>query len=170
MKKLLLLTICLFSQYWAIAQEEWNLLKSDTSIEQTWVNKKMFQMMSNVKNQQNDASNIAYQNLLKKLEDLVVFSTKNNNASQKIINQSKKYIKNKDLQLLNTYKEAGENISFYVNKGATKNQISELVMLVEPIQNSETVVFILKGSFSLKEIASLAHKMKIPGTQVFDKI
>lgn len=170
MKKILFLSILLFSQLNATAQEEWNLLINDASIEQTSVNVKMFQMMSNVKNQQNDASNIAYQNLLKNLKDLKVFSSKNSSSSQKIITQTKKYIDGKNLQLLNSYNESDEKISFYVNNGATKDRINELVMLVEPKTNSETVAFILKGDFSLKEISTLATKMKIPGKQVFDKL
>lgn len=170
MKKIIVFIAFVVTQFSAFAQEEWNVLKNDSSIEQTLVNKKMFQMMSNVKNQQNDTTNAAYQNLLKKLDDLMVFSSKNGVSSQKIATQAKKYVAAKNLQLLNSYNEAGEKVSFYVNNGATQNQIKELVMLVEPINNSETVAFVLKGEFSLKEISTLATKMKIPGKQVFDQL
>lgn len=170
MKKLALISFLLLFQWSTYSQEEWDALKSDTSIEQTFVNKRMFQMMSNVKNQQNDAENLAYQNLLKKLDDLKVFSSKNSNSSNKIISETQQYIQSKKLQLLNTYNESGEKVSFYVNNGATQNQINELIMLVEGINAPETVAFILKGDFSLKEISTLALKMKIPGKQVFDRL
>ena len=170
MKKIVFISILFLCQWTSFGQEEWDQLKNDASIEQTFVNKRMFQMMSNVKNQQSDAENLAYQNLLKKLDDLMVFSSKNKNSSNKIISETQQYIQSKKLQLLNTYNESGEKVSFYVNNGATLNQINELIMLVEGINTPETVAFILKGDFSLKEISTLALKMKIPGKQVFDRL
>src|SRR5690606_30121421 len=170
MKKIVFISILFLFQLTFFGKEEWDQLKNDASIEQTFVNKRMFQMMSNVKNQQSDAENLAYQNLLKKLDDLMVFSSKNKNSSNKIISETQQYIQSKKLQLLNTYNESGEKVSFYVNNGATQNQINELIMLVEGINTPETVAFILKGDFSLKEISTLALKMKIPGKQVFDRL
>ena len=63
------------------AQDLIESFKNQPNVETVAVNKKMFQMMSNVKMDMNDKENQAYLNLIKKLDDLKLISTKNTTSS-----------------------------------------------------------------------------------------
>lgn len=128
------------------------------------VNKKMFQMMASVKADVKDKETQQYLSLMKKLDNLKVFTTTSTNLSADMKSTADKYVKTAGLEELMRVNDSGKNVRILVKSGATDSQVKELLMFIEdPSKQNETVLMSLTGSFDLSEIAILTDKMKIPG-------
>jgi hypothetical protein len=128
------------------------------------VNKKMFQMMSSVKVDANDKETQQYLELLKKLDNLRVFTTSNTKIASEMKMSADSYSKTAGLEELMRVNDSGKNLRILVNSGATENQVKELLMYSQDLyKENETMLISLTGNFSLSEIYILTDKMKIPG-------
>jgi hypothetical protein len=128
------------------------------------VNKKMFELMSKVKVDASDKETQQYMNLIKKLDNLKVFTTSSTRATNDMKSAAEKYIKTAGLEELMRVNDSGKNIKILVKSGATDSQIKELLMFIEGgSKSNETVLMSLTGNFDLNEISILTDKMRIPG-------
>ncbi|WP_339920879.1 DUF4252 domain-containing protein [uncultured Flavobacterium sp.] len=128
------------------------------------VNKKMFELMSKVKVDASDKETQQYMNLIKKLDNLKVFTTSSTRATNDMRSAAEKYIRTAGLEELMRVNDSGKNIKILVKSGATDSQIKELLMFIEGGSKSdETVLMSLTGNFDLNEISILTDKMRIPG-------
>ena len=128
------------------------------------VNKKMFQMMGSVKMDNKDKDTQQYLNLIKKLDNLKVFTTNSTRVTADMKVTSEKYMKSAGLEELMRVNDNGKNIKISVRSGAKDSQIKELLMFMEgSSKGNETVLMSLTGDFDLNEISVLTDKMKIPG-------
>jgi hypothetical protein len=128
------------------------------------VNKKMFQMMASVKVDANDKETQQYLSLMKKLDNLKVFTTTSTKLSADMKLTADKYVKTAGLEELMRVNDSGKNVRILVKSGSTGTQVKELLMFIEDAsKQNETVLMSLTGSFDLSEIAILTDKMKIPG-------
>jgi hypothetical protein len=124
----------------------------------------MFQMMASVKVDANDKETQQYLSLIKKLDNLKVFTTTSTKLSADMKLTADKYVKTAGLEELMRVNDSGKNVRILVKSGSTDSQVKELLMLIEdPSKQNETVLMSLTGSFDLDEIAILTDKMKIPG-------
>ena len=133
------------------------------------VNKKMFDLMSKVKMDASDKETQQYLSLIKKLDDLKVFTTKSARIEGEMKVVADKYIKTAGLEELMRVNENGRSIKILVKSGASDSQIRELFMFIEGAKNDDTVLMSLKGNFDLNEISVLTNKMKIPGGEDLKK-
>jgi hypothetical protein len=134
------------------------------------VNKKMFQMMGNVKMDSKDKEAQQYLNLVKKLDNLKVFTTESNKTTVEMKAAVEKYIKTAVLEELMRVNDGGKSIKILIRSGAKDTQIKELLMFIEGSgKGSDTVLMSLTGDFDLDEISVLTDKMKIPGGDVLKK-
>jgi alpha-acetolactate decarboxylase len=128
------------------------------------VNKKMFQMMGSVKMDNKDKETQQYLNLVKKLDNLKVFTTNSTRVTADMKATSEKYMKSAGLEELMRVNDNGKNIKISVKSGSNDSQIKELLMFMEgSSKGNETVLMSLTGDFDLNEISVLTDKMKIPG-------
>ena len=128
------------------------------------VNKKMFQMMGSVKMDNKDKETQQYLNLIKKLDNLKVFTTNSTRVTAEMKATSEKYMKSAGLEELMRVNDNGKNIKISVKSGSNDSQIKELLMFMEgSSKGNETVLMSLTGDFDLNEISVLTDKMKIPG-------
>ena len=128
------------------------------------VNKKMFQMMGSVKMDNKDKDTQQYLDLIKKLDNLKVFTTNSTRVTAEMKATSEKYMKSAGLEELMRVNDNGKNIKISVRSGAKDSQIKELLMFMEgSSKGNETVLMSLTGDFDLNEISVLTDKMKIPG-------
>lgn len=127
------------------------------------VNKKMFELMSKVKMDTSDKEAQQYMNLIKKLDNLKVFTTKNDKMEGEMKTAADKYIKTAGLEELMRVNDKGKNIKIMVKSGTKDSQIRELLMFVEGGKGEDTVLMSLTGDFDINEISVLTDKMKIPG-------
>jgi hypothetical protein len=134
------------------------------------VNKKMFQMMGNVKMDSKDKEAQQYLNLVKKLDNLKVFTTESNKTTVEMKAAVEKYIKTAVLEELMRVNDGGKSIKILIRSGVKDTQIKELLMFIEGSgKGSDTVLMSLTGDFDLDEISVLTDKMKIPGGDVLKK-
>lgn len=128
------------------------------------VNKKMFQMMGSVKMDNKDKDTQQYLDLIKKLDNLKVFTTNSTRITADMKATSEKYMKSAGLEELMRVNDNGKNIKVSVRSGAKDSQIKELLMFMEgSSKGNQTVLMSLTGDFDLNEISVLTDKMKIPG-------
>jgi hypothetical protein len=129
------------------------------------VNKKMFEMMSKVKVDAKDKEMQQYMNLLKKLENLKVFTTSNSKLAAEMKATVNSYLKSNPLEELMRVNNDGKTVKIYVKSGANENVVRELLMFVEGsnVKDAGTVVLSLTGNFNLDEISMLTEKMSLPG-------
>ncbi|WP_016988000.1 DUF4252 domain-containing protein [Flavobacterium sp. ACAM 123] len=128
------------------------------------VNKKMFELMSKVKVDASDRETQQYMNLIKKLDNLKVFTTSSVKATTDMKSAAEKYVRTAGLEELMRVNDSGKNIKILVKSGATDSQIKELLMFIEGgSKANETVLMSLTGNFDLNEISILTDKMRIPG-------
>ena len=161
-KKILLTFVFVFvsSPFFAQAFDKFDGQDDVTSI---IVNKKMFELMSKVKVDASDKETQQYLSLIKKLDNLKVFTTKSTRVEGEMRVAADKYIKSAGLEELMRVNENGRNVKILVKSGTTDSQIRELLMFIEGAKNDDTVLMSLTGNFDLNEISILTEKMKIPG-------
>jgi hypothetical protein len=133
-----------------------------TGITSVIVNKKMFELMSNVKIDPKDKDGQRYLGLVKKLESLKVFTTSNGKYAGDMKATVDGYLKSNPLEELMRISDGGKSIKIYVKQGATQ-QVKELLMFIDGAKGDETVLMSLTGNFELDDISMLTERMSLPG-------
>ncbi len=167
MKKLILtLVVVLFTNTF-YAQSVFDKYDNQEDITAVIVTQKMFRMLANVDAKDKEAQR--YLNLIKKLDNLKVFVTKNQKKAADMKVTADKYLKTAGLEELMRVNENGKNVKIYVKSGATDSQVKELLMFIEGGPKEETVLMSLTGLFDLDELSALTDKMKLPGGAELEK-
>ncbi|MEC4114559.1 DUF4252 domain-containing protein [Myroides pelagicus] len=156
------LLLTLFIPINLVAQEAFKEFEKDKQVNNVIVNKKMFEMMSSVKVDQSSKEDKAYFNLISKLDDLRVFSTKNNASKEKMKSAVNSFVSQKELKQYATNNKDNVFIEIYINKNGTATNVSELVLYNQDNAKGETSIMYLKGGFSINEISALTNKMNLP--------
>lgn len=170
MKKSLVLLVFLFGTSPFFAQAAFDVFEGRDEITAISVNKKMFDMMSKVKVDASDKETQIYLNLIRNLEYLKVFTTKNDRLENEMETASQKYAKSNGLVELLQINENRKNIKIMVNAGATNSEIKELVLFVVGDKNEESALMSMKGNFDLNALSVLTNKMRIPGSNELKKV
>ena len=164
MKKFIITIVVALVSNTFFAQTAFDKYDGQDGVTSIVVNKKMFQMMSSVKVDANDKETQQYLSLMKKLDNLKVFTTTSPKLSADMKSTADKYVKTAGLEELMRVNDSGKNVRILVKSGSTDSQVKELLMFIEDAsKQNETVLMSLTGSFDLSEIAILTDKMKIPG-------
>jgi hypothetical protein len=151
------------------AQSAFDKFDGQDDVTSVIVNKKMFEMMSKVKTNASDKAELQYFNLIRKLDNLKVFTTKSTAVSREMKASAEKHVKTAGLEELMHANSNGRSIKILIKSGATGTQIKELLMFIEGAKNDDTVLMSLTGNFDLNEIAVLTDKMRIPGGEDLKK-
>lgn len=169
MKKLIITFVLALMPSLFFAQSAFDKFEKD-GVDAVIVNKKMFELMGNVKMDPKDTNAQQYIKLIKKLDNLKVFSTKNGKIVSEMKSTVDGYLKKYPLDELMRINEGGRTIKIYVKSGATSSQVKELLMFMDGGTTKEsTVLMSLTGNFDLSEIAFLNDYMKIPGGKELKK-
>ena len=164
MKKFLITIVVVLISNAFFAQTAFDKYDGLDGVTSIVVNKKMFQMMASVKVDAKDKETQQYLSLMKKLDNLKVFTTTSTKLSADMKSTADKYVKTAGLEELMRVNDSGKNVRILVKSGSTDSQVKELLMFIEDAsKQNETVLMSLTGSFDLSEIAILTDKMKIPG-------
>jgi hypothetical protein len=164
MKKFIITIVFAFVSNAFFAQTAFDKYDALDGVTSIVVNKKMFQMMASVKVDANDKETQQYLSLMKKLDNLKVFTTTSTKLSADMKSTADKYVKTAGLEELMRVNDSGKNVRILVKSGSTGGQVKELLMFIENGgKENETVLMSLTGDFDLNEISILTDKMKIPG-------
>ncbi|SEF82138.1 DUF4252 domain-containing protein [Flavobacterium urumqiense] len=170
MKKFILTLVVVLVSSPFFAQAAFDKFDGQDDVTSIIVNKKMFDLMSKVKVDASDKETQQYLNLIKKLDNLKVFTTKSTRVENEMRASADKYIKSAGLEELMRVNDGGKNIKILVKSGAKDSQIRELLMFIEGAKNDDTVLMSLTGDFDLSEISILTDKMRIPGGDDLKKV
>ena len=162
MKKLIITLVLVLMPALFFGQSMFDKFEDKVEIESIIVNKKMFELMGNVKADPKDKNMQQYLDLIKKLDMLKVFTTSNAKYTAEMKSTVDAYLKKFPLEELMRINEGGRNIKIYVKSGATSSQVKELLMFMEG-GKEETILMSLTGNFDLSEITILTDHMKLPG-------
>ncbi|WP_445719006.1 DUF4252 domain-containing protein [Flavobacterium sp.] len=165
MKNLVVVIAFLISSVASFAQGAFDKFEDKDGVASVIVNKKMFEMMSKVKVDAKDKEMQNYMNLLKKLDNLKVFTTSNAKLGADMKATVMTYLKSNPLEELMRVNSDGKNVKIYVKSGANENIVKELLMFIEGanMKDANTIVLSLTGNFNLDEISMLTEKMSLPG-------
>lgn len=164
MKKIIITLIFALLPTLFFAQNAFDKFDGQDDVTSIIVNKKMFELMSKVKVDASDKEAQQYLNLIKKLDNLKVFTTTSTRVSAEMKAASDKYLKTAGLEELMRVTDNGKNIKILVKSGSKDSQIKELLMFMEGnSKGNQTVLMSLTGDFDLNEISVLTDKMRMPG-------
>lgn len=164
MKKFIITVVAVLVASPFFAQAAFDKFDGQDDVTSIIVNKKMFDLMSKVKVDASDRETQQYMDLIKKLDNLKVFTTTSTRAAADMKLTADKYMKTAGLEELMRVNEGGKNVKILVKSGASDSQIKELLMFIEGgSKSNETVLMSLTGNFDLNEISVLTDKMRIPG-------
>ena len=164
MKKIIITSVLILVSNVFFAQSAFDKYDGQDDVTSIIVNKKMFQMMGSVKVDANDKETQQYLTLMKKLDNLKVFTTTSTRVLTEMKLSTDKYILTNGLEELMRTNDSGKNVRILVKSGTIDGQVKELLMFIEGSnKENETVLMSLTGTFDLSEISILTDKMKIPG-------
>lgn len=164
MKKIIVILVLALTSNSFFAQSAFDKYDGQDDVTSIIVNKKMFQMMGSVKVDVNDKETQQYLTLMKKLDQLKVFTTTSTRVSAEMKASTDNYIKTAGLEELMRTNDRGKNVRILIKSVAGEGQVKELLMFIESsTKDNETVLLSLIGNFDLSEISLLTDKMKIPG-------
>lgn len=157
------LVLALVSQV-LFSQNVFEKFENNDEVTTVIVSKKMFEMMGRVKVDSKDPQTQQFLNLVKKLENLKVYTTSNLKVGGELKLAAEKYLKTANLEELMRINDSGKNVRILVRTGAKDTQVRELFMLIEgSAKDKETVILSLTGDFDLNEISALTDQMNLPG-------
>lgn len=134
------------------------------------VTKKMFELMSKVKVDAKDKEMQQYLSLLKKLDNLKVFSSTNAKIGTEMKAAVSNYLKSNPLEELMRVNEDGKNVKIYIATVGNSSLVKELLMHIEgSSKDIPHVILSLTGEFNLNEITSLTDRMNLPGKNELEK-
>jgi len=162
MKKLFVAFVFMLIPTMFYAQSVFTKFEDKADVTSVIVNKKMFQLMGQMKMDPKDKDAQQYLNLVKKLDNLKVFTTTNTKNANEMKATVDGYLKANPLEELMRINKDGSNVKIYTKQGATPTQLKELLMFIEG-NKTETVIVSLTGSFDMNDISVLTDKMNLPG-------
>jgi hypothetical protein len=162
MKKFIVIFVFAMLPAVSIAQQAFAKFEDVPEVLSVIVNKKMFEMMSQIKLDPKDKDAQQYLTLVKKLENLKVFTTSSAKYSTEMKSAVTNYLKSNPLEELMRVNEGGRNIKIYVKNGSTASQVKELLMFMDG-GKEETVLMSLTGAFDLSDISILTDRLSLPG-------
>jgi hypothetical protein len=119
----------------------------------------------------NDPEGREFMDIAKSLDGVKVFITEDKSVSSDMKATVDRYLKSSSLSELMRVKDKDANVKFYIREGKDSDHVSELLMFVTGMNNSdiqvndrklETVLLTITGDIDLTKIGALTRKMNLP--------
>lgn len=167
MKKTVLLFAMIFLPFLSFSQSIFDKFEGHDEVVAIVVNKKMFEMMGNVKT--NDKESQQLLRLTKGLNNLKVFTTSDSKWSNEMKATVDSYLKKNTMEeLMRVSDGSRSNVKIYIKPGNSSTEVKELLMFISG-KDQETVLLSLTGTFDLNDLSALTEKMSLPGGEELKK-
>ncbi len=171
MKNYIVLAILALSPLFGQSQSVFDKFEDLDNVTSVIVNKNMFNLLMKMDVDVDDPEAKEFMDIAKSLNGLKVFVTEDRKVSADMQATVDRYLRSSSLEELMRVKDKDANVKFYIKNGKDDNHVSELLMFVTGISNSdvsindrkiETVLLTLTGDIDLTKIGSLTKKMNLP--------
>ena len=171
MKKTVIVIMLALLPLMGMAQSVFDRFEDIDGVSAVIVNQNMFNLLSKMNIDVDDPEAQEYMDIAKNITGLKVFITEDKAISQDMASTVTKYLNSADLEELMRVKDKDANVKFYIKDGKDDNHVSELLMFVTGIKNTdveindrkiETVLLTLTGDIDLTKIGALTRKMDLP--------
>ena len=171
MKKYILIAAMAVLPLSGFSQSIFDKFEDTDEVSSVIVNKNMFNLLVKMDVDVDDPEAQDFMNIAKSLSGLKVFITEDKAVSADMQATVDRYLKSSSLEELMRVKDDETNVKFYVKNGKDEDHVSELLMFVTGIDNTdmeindrkiETVLLTLTGDIDLTKIGSLTKKMNLP--------
>jgi hypothetical protein len=169
MKKFLIIAALLVTPLMGSAQSIFDKYEDMDEVSSVIVNKNMFELLMKMDVDVDDPEAKEFMDIAKSLSGVKVFVTEDKTISADMKATVDSYLKSSSLSELMRVKDKDANVKFYIREGKDSDHVSELLMFVTGIKNTEmndrkieTVLLTLTGDIDLTKIGSLTKKMNLP--------
>jgi hypothetical protein len=171
MKKYIVITILTLAPFFGFSQSVFDKYEDLDDVTSVVINKNMFNLLMKMDVDVDDPEAKEFMDIAKSLNGLKVFVTESTKVSSDMQATVDRYLKSSSLQELMRVKDKDANVKFYIKNGKDDDHVSELLMFITGIKNTdvsindrqiETVLLTLTGEIDLTKIGSLTKKMNLP--------
>ncbi len=173
MKKFITLLLLIVAPLLISAQSVFDKFEDENDVTSVVVTSEMFKLLSKMDLSSDDPEAQEYLDLINNLNDIKVFTTENAEVANRMNDAVSNYLSgtSKLVELMRV-KDKGQNIKFYVKKGADENHVSELLMHLTGTKEGsiQTVIMSITGNIDLKKISKLTKDLNVPGGENLKKL
>ncbi|PCJ93456.1 MAG: hypothetical protein COA50_14100 [Flavobacteriaceae bacterium] len=171
MKKYILIVVFAMLPLFGFSQSMFDKFEDVDNVTSVVVSKSMFNLLSKINVEVDDPEAKDFMDIAQSLTGLKVFITEDKGVSADMNATVNKYLKSASLEELMRVKDKDANIKFYIKSGKNEDYVSELLMFITGINNTnleindrkvETVLLSLTGDIDLTKIGALTNKMNLP--------
>ena len=169
MKKLVLVVVML--PFIALSQSMFDKYENMDKVGTVIVNRGMIDLFSTIGSAVDDQETKDFVEAAKGIDNIKVYITEDKAVSTEMSTTVKKYLKSSSLEELMRVKDNDVNVKFYVKNGKKKDHVSELLMFVSGLKDTdldlngkkfETVLVSMTGDIDLNKIGSITNAMNLP--------
>jgi hypothetical protein len=169
MKKFGIILLVMSLGFVGFAQNQLDAFSGLDQVKSVVVNKKMFDLMAKVKMDESDKEAARYLEMIKNLAQLTFYSTADKPTALQMKMAVAQYAAATKLSEMSRFSEGGKQISLYAMPGASAQFLSEILLFVESSTAEDTVLFSLRGTIDLNEVAFLSERLKLPGKEAIQR-
>ena len=169
MKKIGILLLVLSGSFCGFAQKQLASFEGMDQVKSVVVNQKMFELMAKVKMDDSDKEAARYLAMIKKLSQLMFYSTVDKPTASSMKSAVNQYVAAEKLTEMSRISENGKLIIFYTKPGENEQQLSEILLFVDSSTAEETILFSLRGTIDVNEIGFLSERLKLTGKESIQK-
>ncbi|WP_273567239.1 DUF4252 domain-containing protein [Maribacter halichondriae] len=170
MKKVLVVLALI--PFFGFSQSIFDKFEDMNDVASVTINSSMIRLAGNLAALDDDDQDAQdFKDIAHSLDGLKVFITQNADVAEDMGATVKKYLKSSSLEELMRIKDKDTNVKFYIKQGSDEDHVSELLMFVSGISDSdidingrkfESVLVSMTGDIDLNKIGSLTKKMDLP--------
>lgn len=171
MKKVKLVLVTTILPLMGFSQSMFDKYEDMDNVGTVIVNRSMIDLVSQIGELSDNAEAKEFMEATEGLNGIKVFITQDKKISADMSSTVRKHLKSSSMEELMRVKDKDVNVKFYVRNGKKKDHVSELLMFVSGLENSdldlngkkfETVLVSMTGDIDLNKIGSITNKMNLP--------
>ncbi|RXG15638.1 putative protein DUF4252 [Leeuwenhoekiella aestuarii] len=171
MNKLVITLMLVGLSFTSFAQNSFDQFEDMKDVTSMVINQKMFGLLSKMDLDLEDSEMKNYNEMVKSLKDIKLFTTKSSYASKQMKLEFNSYKTSQRLEQLMSIKDDGKNVNFYYKPGKSDDFVSEFLMFIDgESNNDDTVLIKITGDINLKDIGKIASSINFKGSEELNNV